>query len=234
MQYITLYKPCTYFFHRTASWSSELLKSSKLIGRSGQTLREQLRQAMLEQKAGIAISDESVPLVIEKDIDELPPMPEMVYTDNTAAEEAVVGSALKQSVNGGLPLTMRKRKKKQSTIPKIAKKRYKQRTGMDSDSSFDSSDSGNDEDEDEDEGPRTIAEPLDEVEDSGPTQIEAVTEAAKDITVEVVRREEEEFDDIKAQLLKSNREGDLAGDIAKVKRRRRRRVSLKKLLTYRY
>lgn len=222
MKYIIFYKPCTYFLRRTASWSSELLKSSKLIGRSGQTLREQLRQAMLEQKAGIAMSDESVPLVIERDIEELPPMPEMVYTDNTATEEAVVGSALKQSVNGGLPLTMRKRKKKQSTIPKIAKKRYKQRKGMDSDSSFDSSDSGNDEDEDEDEdeGPRTIAEPLDEIEDSGPTQIEAATEAAKDITVEVVRREEEEFDDIKAQLLKSNREGDLAGDIAKVKKKR--------------
>ncbi|KAI9361067.1 P-loop containing nucleoside triphosphate hydrolase protein [Pilaira anomala] len=199
----------------TASWSSELLKSSKLIGRSGQTLREQLRQAMLEQKAGVAMTDESVPLVIERDVDELPPMPEIVYADTSATDQPVVGSALKQSVNGGLPLTMRKRKKKHSTIPKIAKKRYKQRKGMDSDDSFDSSDSGNDDDESEDEGPRTIAEPLEAPEEQGPTQIEAVTEAAKEITVDVVRREEEEFDDIKVQLLKSNREGDLAGDIAK-------------------
>lgn len=178
---------------------------------------------MLEQKAGIAMTDESVPLLIERDIDELPPMPEIVYADNIAdVEQPTVGSALKQSVNGGLPLTMRKRKKKQSTIPSIAKKRYKQRKGMDSDSSFDSSDSENDEEE-EDEGPRTIAEPLDEEEEQGPTQIEAVTEAAKSITVEVVRREEEEFDDIKVQLLKSNREGDLAGDVAKVQGKTRRK-----------
>lgn len=170
---------------------------------------------MLEQKAGVAMTDESVPLVIERDVDELPPMPEIVYADTSATDQPVVGSALKQSVNGGLPLTMRKRKKKHSTIPKIAKKRYKQRKGMDSDDSFDSSDSGNDDDESEDEGPRTIAEPLEASEEQGPTQIEAVTEAAKEITVDVVRREEEEFDDIKVQLLKSNREGDLAGDIAK-------------------
>ncbi|CAO3641577.1 unnamed protein product [Mucor hiemalis] len=199
----------------TASWSSDLLKSSKLIGRSGQTLREQLRQAMLEQKAGVAITDESVPLLVEKDIDELPPMPEIVYADDAESnDQPVVGSALKQ--NGvGLPLVKRKRKKKQSTIPAIAKKRYKKRKGMDSDSSFDSSDSENDNDDEEDEAPRTIAEPLEEEPEQGPTHIEAVTEATKTIVVDVVRREEEEFDDIKTQLLKSNREGDLAEDFAK-------------------
>lgn len=191
------------------------MKSSKLIGRSGQTLREQLRQAMLEQKAGVAITDESVPLLVEKDIDELPPMPEIVYADDADSnDQPVVGSALKQ--NGvGLPLVKRKRKKKQSTIPAIAKKRYKKRKGMDSDSSFDSSDSENDNDDEEDEAPRTIAEPLEEEPEQGPTHIEAVTEATKTIVVDVVRREEEEFDDIKTQLLKSNREGDLAEDVAK-------------------
>lgn len=207
-------------FDRTASWSSDLLKSSKLIGRSGQTLREQLRQAMLEQKAGVALTDETVPLLVEKEIEELPPMPEIVYADDSAKiEQPVVGSALKQSTDGGgLPLVKRKRKKKQSTIPAIARKRYKQRKGMDSDSSFDSSDSDNDEDEEE-EAPRTIAEPLEAEEEQGPTHIEAVTEATKSIVVDVVRREEEEFDDIKTQLLKSNREGDLAEDVAKVRRR---------------
>lgn len=187
-----------------------------MIGRSGQTLREQLRQAMLEQKAGVAISDESVPLVVEKEVEELPPMPEIVYADDAEKnDQPVIGSALKQ--NGvGLPLVKRKRKKKQSTIPSIAKKRYKKRKGMDSDSSFDSSDSENDDDHDEEEeAPRTVAEPLEETDEQGPTHIEAVTEATKSIVVDVVRREEEEFDDIKTQLLKSNREGDLAEDVAK-------------------
>lgn len=204
--------------NRTASWSSDLLKSSKLIGRSGQTLREQLRQAMLEQKAGVAISDESVPLVVEKEVEELPSMPEIVYANDGEKNDqpvVVVGSALKQ--NGvGLPLVKRKRKKKQSTIPSIARKRYKKRKGMDSDSSFDSSDSENDDaEEEEEEAPRTVAEPLEEDVEQGPTHIEAVTEATKSIVVDVVRREEEEFDDIKTQLLKSNREGDLAEDVAK-------------------
>jgi ATP-dependent RNA helicase DHX37/DHR1 len=99
----------------TASWSSDLLKSSKLIGRSGQTLREQLRQAMLEQKAGITPSDETVPLIVEKEIEELPPMPEIVYSTETSTKnEPVVGSALKQGP--GLPLVKRKRKKKQVKI----------------------------------------------------------------------------------------------------------------------
>ncbi|KAF1796039.1 P-loop containing nucleoside triphosphate hydrolase protein [Mucor lusitanicus] len=201
----------------TASWSSDLLKSSKLIGRSGQTLREQLRQAMLEQKAGVAISDESVPLVVEKEIEELPPMPEIVYAAEAPKEQPVVGSALA----GGLPLVMRKRKKKQSTIPKIAKKRYKKRKGMESDSSFDSSDSENDDDDDDSEQQQQhtkVADLLLDEENNvtdATTQIEAVTEAAKHIVVDVPQRQEEEFDDIKVQLLKSNRQGDLAEDVAK-------------------
>lgn len=199
--------------HRTASWSSDLLKSSKLIGRSGQTLREQLRQAMLEQKAGVAITDETVPLLVEKEIDDLPPMPEIVYATEEPKDQPVVGSALA----GGLPLVMRKRKKKQSTIPTIAKKRYKQRKGMDSDSSFDSSDSENDDsDQEQEEKPYSkVADLIEEVATEGPTQIEAVTEATKHIVVDVPQRQEEEFDDIKVQLLKSNREGDLAEDVAK-------------------
>jgi ATP-dependent RNA helicase DHX37/DHR1 len=82
-----------------------------LIGRSGQTLREQLRQAMLEQKAGVTPSDDSVPLLVEKDIDELPPMPEITTIIEEPKEQTVIGSALK----GGpiLPLIKKKRKKKQ-------------------------------------------------------------------------------------------------------------------------
>jgi ATP-dependent RNA helicase DHX37/DHR1 len=85
---------------------------------------------------------------------------------------------------------------------------------MDSDSSFDSSASDNDSDEEE-EAPRTIAEPLEETTEQGPTQIEVMAEATKHIVVDVPLRKEEEFDDIKVQLLRSNREGDLAEDVAK-------------------
>jgi hypothetical protein len=67
---------------------------------------------MLEQKAGITPTDETVPLLVEKEVDALPPMPEIVYaTETTPKDEPVVGSALKQGP--GLPLVKRKRKKKQ-------------------------------------------------------------------------------------------------------------------------
>ncbi|RCH85352.1 putative ATP-dependent RNA helicase DHR1, partial [Rhizopus stolonifer] len=197
----------------TASWSSDLLKSSKLIGRSGQTLREQLRQAMLEQKAGVPLTNDDVPLVVEKEVEDLAPMPEMVYAEPTPVDQPVVGSALK----AGTTLIKRKRKKKQSTIPSIAKKRYKQRKGMDSDSSFDSSDSANDSSSSEDEQERTKPD-SDHEEEKGqpqPTHLEAVTEATKTIVAPIPQRKEEEFDDIKLELLKSNREGDLAQDEAK-------------------
>lgn len=194
----------------TSSWSSDLLKSSKLIGRSGQTLREQLHQAMLEQKAGMTQTNEDVPLLIEKDLDSLPPMPEIVYQEKPAENAPVAGSALKQT---GENLIKRKRKKKQSTIPEIARKRYKKRKGMESDSSFDSSDSNYD--DSEDETPRKPSSPKPTV-DMGPTHIEQVTEATKTIVAPLPKRAEEEFDEIKVQLLKSHREGDLSNDVAKV------------------
>lgn len=205
--------------YRTSSWSSDLLKSSKLIGRSGQTLREQLHQAMLEQKAGITPTNTDVPLLIEKDVETLPPMPEFVFEPKeTKKEEPAVGSALKQTADGGsLNLVKRKRKKKKSTIPEIARKRYKQRKGMDSDSSFDSSDSAYDDDEEEEEAPRkTSPEPEKEEKEKGPTHLEQVVEATKNIVAPVPKRAEEEFDDIKVQLLKSHREGDLSNEVVKV------------------
>lgn len=84
----------------------------------------------------------------------------------------------------------------------------------DSDTSFDSSDSANDSDEEESDKPKSR--PL--VEDfisSGPTQLEAVAEATKNITGPIPKHTEEE-DEVKIQLLKSNKEGDLSHDVAKV------------------
>ncbi|KAI8876009.1 P-loop containing nucleoside triphosphate hydrolase protein [Backusella circina FSU 941] len=212
----------------TSSWSSDLLKSSKLIGRSGQTLREQLHQAMLEQKAGLEVTDESVPLFIEKEVDvDNVPMEILQSIQEVKKEQPVTGSALKQAEDGSsLPLVKRKRKKKKSTIPSIARKRFKQRQngGDESDDSFDSSDSEYDdkeideEEEEEEEGEkkRRVAELIEEDEDdeNKPTHIEIMQEATKNIPA-VPLRVEEETDEIKLQLLKANKEGDLSQDTAK-------------------
>ncbi|KAI8984745.1 P-loop containing nucleoside triphosphate hydrolase protein [Mycotypha africana] len=211
----------------TSSWSSDLLKSSKLIGRSGQTLREQLHQAMLEQKAGLT-PDENIPLVIEKevqepvvvmDVDVEQQQQQQPEQPQQAEIKPVMGSALK----GALPSMKRKRKKKHSTIPAIARKRYKQRTGQDSDDSFDSSDSEYDEKEieeptiDEKESNDNDEDDTNEADDQPqePTHLEQVTEAAKNIVTPVPKRQEDEDDELKIQLLKSHREGDLADDTAK-------------------
>ncbi|ORE20349.1 P-loop containing nucleoside triphosphate hydrolase protein [Rhizopus microsporus] len=200
----------------TSSWSSELLKSSKLIGRSGQTLREKLHQAMLEQKAGLTPTTD-VPLIIEKDIESLPPMEEVIFEKKEEKkDEPVIGSALKQD-GSALNLVKRKRKKKKSTIPEIARKRYKQRKGIESDSSFDSSDSAYDDDDDDDveTKPQRSAPEPEEEEQKGPTHLEQVVEATKSIVAPIPKRVEEEYDDLKVQLLKSNREGDLSKDEVK-------------------
>ncbi|ORZ21480.1 P-loop containing nucleoside triphosphate hydrolase protein [Absidia repens] len=214
----------------TSSWSSDLLKSSKLIGRPAQTLREQLKQAVLERKAGVKGSDDEdddrLRLYVEKDVkdDEFDVTPYQPPTTTTASTEddsataaestSMAGSALKNGT--GPPLVMKKRKKKKSTIPKDVRKRFKQRKGDESDNSFDSSDSANDsssDDEDTDEQPK--ARPLvEEFVVNGPSQLEQVVEAAKHVTVPVPTHTEEE-DVIKTQLLKSNTEGDLSNDVAK-------------------
>ncbi|KAF7727046.1 putative ATP-dependent RNA helicase DHR1 [Apophysomyces ossiformis] len=217
-----------------STWSSELLKSSKLMGRRTQTLREQLRQAVLEQKAGLDTSDTTVPLFVEKEID--PDMERMfaeptLMEGPTAGEEpnsaeptstgssveaVVVGSALKKTDDGpAMPLVKRKRKKKQSTIPAAVRKRYKQRKGMESDTSFDSSDSAYDDDsEDENTEDRKHQSLVEEPVIDGPTALEQVVEAAKEVTVPVQRREAE-VDEIAVKLLKDQAEGDLSADSAK-------------------
>ncbi|KAI8097439.1 P-loop containing nucleoside triphosphate hydrolase protein [Halteromyces radiatus] len=211
----------------TSSWSSDLLKSSKLIGRPAQTLREQLKQAMLEKKAGIQGSDDDnddLRLYVEKDVQDaefdVTPYQQPNLDVSTATEpvsnesSAIVGSALKNGT--AAPLVMKKRKKKKSTIPKHVRKRFKQRKGNDSDDSFDSSDSANDTDsEKEDTDDKPKARPLvEEFVVNGPSQLEQVVEAAKHITIPVPKHIEEE-DEVKLQLLKSNTEGDLSKDMAK-------------------
>lgn len=136
-------------WYSKSSWSSDLLKSSKNIGRSKQTMREQLKQAVLEEKAGLKISNDDVPLLVEHEVDEEalnqsstndtieekvpesdsglkdetnPPASTKLAATATAPPAApVIGSALKQSENGpALPLTKRKRKKKKvSRLMKI-------------------------------------------------------------------------------------------------------------------
>ncbi|KAI9304037.1 P-loop containing nucleoside triphosphate hydrolase protein [Cunninghamella echinulata] len=211
----------------TSSWSSDLLKSSKLIGRPAQTLREQLKQAMLEKKAGIikedGENDQDLRLFVEKEVNDSdfdvtvyqPPsttQKDTTETDTTSST-TLIGSALKSGPD--TPLVKKKRKKKKSTIPAAVRKKFKRRMGdrNDSDTSFDSSDSANDSDEEESDKPK----PRPLVEDfisSGPTQLEAIAEATKNIIGPIPKHVEEE-DEVKVQLLKSNKEGDLSHDVAK-------------------
>lgn len=120
-----------------SKWSSDLLRSSKTIGRPKQSAREQLRQAFLEQKAGVNITDTSnARLLVEKEIEE----EEEEETNNNqistitsssnnnnnnkaaSSTTPVVGSALKQTDGTpAMPLTKRKRKKKQVRYKSIEK-----------------------------------------------------------------------------------------------------------------
>lgn len=100
------------------------------------------------------------------------------------------------------------------------RKRFKQRKGDDSDDSFDSSDSANDSDGDDEQDADVDATPkarplVEEFVVNGPSQLEQVVEAAKHVIVPLPKHAEEE-DEIKNQLLKSNTEGDLSKDVAKV------------------
>ena len=98
---------------------------------------------------------------------------------------------------------------------------------MDSDSSFDSSDSEYDKNESEEEEdnskPRESVAALLEPEniDGQPTALEEVVEAAKNVPTPELRREE--TDEVKVKLLKSLNDGDLSNDVAKVKRKKKKR-----------
>ncbi|KAI7857141.1 P-loop containing nucleoside triphosphate hydrolase protein [Circinella umbellata] len=219
----------------TSTWSSELLQSSKTIGRGRLTAREKVRQAFLEDKAGVSKDnkddddDYNARLYVEKEQEsdlealkkEMKEKEKAVAKAKAEAEEkekSTVGSALKQSDTPTMPLTKRKRKKK-SLIPAAARKRFKQRKGMDSDSSFDSSDSEYDKNESEEEEdnskPRESVKALLEPEniDEQPTALEEVIEASKNVPTPELRKEE--TDEVKIKLLKSINEGDLSNDIAK-------------------
>ncbi|KAJ1945886.1 putative ATP-dependent RNA helicase DHR1, partial [Linderina pennispora] len=55
-----------------STWKSDLMKSSKNLGRTKETKREKLQRAVLEEKLGMARSDPSVRLYVsERDADEV-------------------------------------------------------------------------------------------------------------------------------------------------------------------
>ncbi|KAL1923687.1 uncharacterized protein VTP21DRAFT_8667 [Calcarisporiella thermophila] len=54
-----------------SAWSSELMKSSKEIGRPKETMREKLRRAVNEQKSGLPLSNPDVPLFKEVEVSSL-------------------------------------------------------------------------------------------------------------------------------------------------------------------
>ncbi|KAI8141696.1 P-loop containing nucleoside triphosphate hydrolase protein [Fennellomyces sp. T-0311] len=203
----------------TSAWSSDLLQSSKTMGRGKLTAREKLRKAFLEDKAGINDADNTdARLYVEKEkADESALVKELEAKAKAAvaqgSQPVAAGSALKDSNTPALPLTKRKRKKK-SLIPASARKRFKQRKGMESDSSFDSSDSEYDSDSDDAKPKESVAALLEpENIDGQPTALEEAVEAAKNVPTPELRNEE--TDELKVKLLKDLNEGDLSNDVAK-------------------
>lgn len=89
---------------------------------------------------------------------------------------------------------------------------------MESDTSFDSSDSEYDDKEIDEQQPKESIASLLELDnkEERPTALEEAIEAAKNVPA-IQLRQEEEHDEMKLKLLKSNREGDLSDDVAKVK-----------------
>ncbi|KAJ2339314.1 putative ATP-dependent RNA helicase DHR1, partial [Coemansia sp. RSA 2671] len=56
----------------SSSWKSNLMRSSKTLGRMSETKREKLHRAAMEEKLGMARSDPSVRLYVsERDADEV-------------------------------------------------------------------------------------------------------------------------------------------------------------------
>ncbi|CAM0138885.1 putative ATP-dependent RNA helicase DHR1 [Umbelopsis sp. WA50703] len=52
----------------TSAWSSDLLVSSRKLGQNKETMREKLRRALNEEKAGLRKTDSDVPLLVESEV----------------------------------------------------------------------------------------------------------------------------------------------------------------------
>ncbi|KAJ3085871.1 hypothetical protein HK102_013732, partial [Quaeritorhiza haematococci] len=67
--------------------SSELLRSSKTIGRTKLTMRERLRQTLMEERSGLAATDKDSRLFVEKEI--LSDMEDADYDDGSDSDDEV-------------------------------------------------------------------------------------------------------------------------------------------------
>ncbi|KAJ2087666.1 putative ATP-dependent RNA helicase DHR1 [Coemansia sp. RSA 986] len=90
----------------TSTWKSELMRSSKNLGRQTETKREKLHRAALEEKLGLTRSDPSVQLYVsERD-------PNEVGRQADSFPSLVVDSVIKTQQEGPLSKRKRKRNKK--------------------------------------------------------------------------------------------------------------------------
>ncbi|CAG8444457.1 12685_t:CDS:10 [Funneliformis mosseae] len=170
-----------------SSFSSELMKSSKNLGRRKETMKERLRKAYNEKRLGLPQSDPSVPLfvnvneggddlsdhVISEDAGKslakdhssrakLPDTKEQGKAINVINQNDFLGSALKRDSNGEFVMPIKKKKKSK---PKKRRAKIIQEPTLEDDS-FDSSDSQYDTDE--------------EIEKSSETEVnEMVTKSSK-------------------------------------------------------
>ncbi|GET03929.1 P-loop containing nucleoside triphosphate hydrolase protein [Rhizophagus clarus] len=164
-----------------SSFSSELMKSSKNLGRRKETMKERLRKAYNEKRLGLPQSDLSVPLFVnereEKEEEEkedhvmngngakfiednspsnLSDSKELNNDQNIVNRSVIVGSALKRAPDGEFTVPIKKKKKK-----KIKKNQVKtiQKPMLEEDS-FDSSDSQYDSDKETKNSDAAISEKL--------------------------------------------------------------------------
>ncbi|CAG8530050.1 13771_t:CDS:10, partial [Acaulospora colombiana] len=142
-----------------SSFSSELMKSSRNLGRKKDTMKEKLHRAFHERRLGLPQSDPSVPLFVDQESADTRTnldkdtsnhknthsvLEQAIAETPLNAQRSFIGSALKRGPDGELVMPVTKKKK----IKRSKGKQTKQI--LEDEDSFDSSDSQFDTDDDTD------------------------------------------------------------------------------------
>ena len=109
-------------------YDSVLMKSSKTLGTGKESLRERLRRAFNEERAGLPLSDPSLSLTREREVDEreMPKIQESLLQQGKATvktevqgqkKDAPIGSALKRDDASGSPAVGSALKKNNTSAP---------------------------------------------------------------------------------------------------------------------
>ncbi|KAI9296102.1 P-loop containing nucleoside triphosphate hydrolase protein [Neoconidiobolus thromboides FSU 785] len=148
-----------------STFTSDLMLSSKTLGQSKMTTREKLRHALNQQKAGIPITDKSVRLVVEREVDD---EEEVLNSMESYAKSTMelakslsntkqgtiqlgIGSALKSGLQPGTIPKRVKKKKSMVSVKELLKRNNTELSSSDFDSSETDSQSKSDNEKEKDE-----------------------------------------------------------------------------------